>query len=166
MPHPNCYYDFIRDWPTNEGGVLISDPRLLWRIIPALEREEIRIGSFPHVIADVLPDMFLDLATVTAVWEEKHIAVARMHMVGVTRTAVRKSKQTLEKKRAESDTLKPEDYYSWRTFVSFLSGIYTRDQFDRCIREMRNGYFPDTYSLNGRPIRVTGCVLYIHAQTD
>ena len=55
MPHPNCYYDFIRDWPTNEGGVLISDPRLLWRIIPALEREEIRIGSFLSFVSEKIP---------------------------------------------------------------------------------------------------------------
>lgn len=166
MSHPDCYTRFIRGWPTNEGGVMIGDPRLRGRIIPELEHEEIRIGSFPRVIAEVTPSMYLDLAAVVAVWEEKHIAVARMRMVGVTRTPVLKSKQAIEKKRAESKTLKPEDYYSWRTFLSGLTGIYIRDQLDKCIREMENNYFPETYSLHGRPVRVTGCVLYIHAQTD
>lgn len=150
---------------------MIGDPRKNWWIIPELEREEIRIGSFPRYIADVLPDMFLDLADVVAVWEEKHIAVARMHMYGVTRTPVRKSKQAIEKKEARGDTLTREDFYSWRTFLSSLSGIYTRDGLDECIRGMKKDYFsasysPASYSYHGRPVRVIGCVLYIHSQTD
>src|SRR6266496_1611297 len=103
MPHPDCYTHFIRDWPTNDGGHIIGDPRKDWRIIPELESEEIEIGSFPHSIAEVQSDMFLDFATVVAVWEEKHIAVARMHMYGVARTTVCKSKKAIEKMRAESD---------------------------------------------------------------
>jgi hypothetical protein len=34
MPHPDCYYDYIRDWETNDGGQLIGDPRLNPWIIP------------------------------------------------------------------------------------------------------------------------------------
>ena len=158
----------MRGWPTNDGGALMEDPRLLWKIIPELESEEIRIGSFPHVMADVLPDMYLDLSTVVAVWEEKHIAVARMHMLGVTRTSVRKSKKVIEKKRAEGGTLTREDYYSWRTFLSRSYGIYTRDILDRCIRKMKNDYFPVPSGsiLHGRAVHVTGCIVYIHSQTD
>ncbi len=166
MPNPNCYYEYIRGWETNEGGVLIGDPRLNPWIIPALESEEIKIGSFPRVMAEVQPSMFLNLADVVAVWEEKHIAVARMIMTGVTRTTVRKSKQALAKLQAGGATLKPEDYYSWRTFLSYLTGIYTREEFDECIRQMENGYFPSYRSIHGRDVQPTGCILFIHSQTD
>ena len=37
MSHPDWYTHYIRDWETNEGGALISDPRLAWKIIPELE---------------------------------------------------------------------------------------------------------------------------------
>lgn len=166
MPHPDCYARYIYGWPTNDGGVMINNPRKEWRIIPELESEEIRIGSFPYTIAEVKPGMFLDLAAVVVVWEEKHIAVARMHMYGVTRTPVRKSKQVIEKLQAKGAILKHEDYFSWRTFLSGSSGIYTRDILDKCIREMKNDYFTASYSFHGRPVRVTGCMLYIHSQTD
>jgi hypothetical protein len=168
MPHPDCYTRFIRDWPTNDGGHMIGDPRKEWRIIPELESEEIQIGSFPHSMTDVLPEMFLDLAAVVAVWEEKHVAVARMHMYGVARTPVRKSKKAIEKLETRSDKLTFEDYYTVRTFLSGSTGIYTRDIFDECIRDTENGYFPANYSylVDGRLVSVTGCILYIHSQTD
>ena len=166
MPHPDCYYEYIRGWETNEGGVLINDPRLNPWIIPALESEEVRIGSFPRYIAEVQPSMFLDLATVVAVWEEKHIAVARMIITGVTRTPVRKSKQALAKLQAGGATLKHEDYFSWRTFLSYLTGIYTRDWLDECIQKMQNGYFPTYHHIHGRAVQPTGCILFIHSQLN
>jgi hypothetical protein len=158
----------MHGWPTNDGGHLIGDPRKAWRIIPKLESEEIKIGSFPRSIAEVQSDMFLDLAAVVAAWEEKHIAVARMHMSGVARTPVRKSKKAIEKLEARGDKLMFEDYYTVRSFLSGSTGIYTRDIFDKCIRDTKNGYFPANYSylVDGRLVRVTGCVLYIHSQTD
>jgi hypothetical protein len=158
----------MRGWPTNEGGDLIGDPRKQWWLIPELESEEIQIGSFPHSIAEVLPEMFLDLTAVVAVWEEKHIAVARMHMYGVTETLVRKSKKAIEKLQTRSDTSTIEDYYSRRAFLSGSTGIYTRDRLDKCIREMKSGYFSAYYSFQaqGRSVRVIGCILYIHSQTD
>src|SRR5713226_9465669 len=98
MPNPGCYERYVIGWETNEGGVLINDPRLKLEIIPALESEEIKIGSFPHVMADVLPSMFLDIAAVVAVWEEKHIAVARMYLHGVI--DIHRSRPVLEKRQA------------------------------------------------------------------
>ena len=164
MPHPDCYNEYIRGWETNEGGTLINDPRLNPWIIPKLESEEIQIGSFPSYIAEVQPGMFLDLATVVAVWEEKHIAVARVIITGITKTPVRKSKQAVAKLEAGGAPLKYEDYYSWRTFLSSLTGIYTREEFDICIQQMKNGYFPTSHSIHGRAVQPTGLRLYIHAQ--
>src|SRR6266516_2625631 len=131
MSHQDCYArygDFLRNWPTNDGGDMIGDPRKQPWIIPELESEEIKIGSFPYSIADVQSDMFLDLANVVAVWEEKHIAVARMLMYGVTRTHIRKSKKAIEKlQQTMSRRLTMEECYTWRTFLSGSTGIYTRD---------------------------------------
>src|SRR5260370_27672770 len=166
MSSPDGYTRYVRGWETNEGGVLIDDPRLRRKIIPELEHEEIRLGSFPHIMADVLPSMFLDIATITTVWDEKHIAVARMIMTGVTKTPFRKSKQALAKLQAEGTKLKHEDYFSSRTFLSYLTGIYTRDILDKCIQQMKNDHVSSSYSLHGRSVRVTGCTLFIHSRTD
>ncbi len=168
MPHPDCYTNYIRGWPTNDGGDMIGDPRKEPRIIPALEREEIQVGSFPHSMKDVRPDMLLDPATVVAVWEEKHIAVARMLMCGSAITLVRKSKQMIEKEEKRTGAvLKGKDIFSPRPFLSGSVGIYTRDMFDECISEMKDNCFPAFYSLRGgRAVRVIGCILYIHSQTD
>jgi len=166
MPNPGCYNAYIRGWETNEGGTLINDPRLNPWIIPVLESEEIQIGSFPSHIAEVQPNMFLDLTTVTTVWEEKHITVARMMIGGVTRTPARKSKQALAKRRDQGVELKREDFFSWRTFLSYMVGIYTREGFDKCVQQMKNGYFPMSHSIHGRSVQPVGCRLYIHAQTD
>jgi hypothetical protein len=157
MPNPNCYWRYISGWPTNDGGALMEDPRLEWKIIPELECEEIRIGAFPRTIAEVRPDMFLDIAEIVAIWEEKHIAVARIHMRGTTKTIVRKSKKALENVRAENGELKREDIYSQRNFLSSSTGIYTRDTFDWCVRKMKNGIFsPGNSIIHGRAVRVTG----------
>jgi len=145
---------------------MIGDPRKEPMIIHALEREEILIGSFPHSIKDVRPDMFLDPAAIVAVWEEKHIAVARMLMRGSRTILARKSERAMKKQQAGSDTLRPEDFYSRRVILSDLYGIYTRDMLDECIGEMRNNYFPASYGFHGEPICVIGCLLYIHSQTD
>jgi hypothetical protein len=168
MPHPDCYNRFMYGWPTNDGGHLISDPRKEWKIISELESEEVRIGLFPSTIAEVQPNVFLDLAAVVTVWEEKHISVARMHMFGVAKTLVRKSKKAIEKLEAKGDTLTIEDYYTERSFLSGSTGIYTRDIFDKCISNTKDGFFPANYSrlVDGRLVRVTGCILYIHSQIN
>lgn len=36
----------------DEGGNLMNDPRSRWGLIPELECEEFRIGSFPDRVAD------------------------------------------------------------------------------------------------------------------
>ena len=166
MPNTGCYDEYVRGWDTNEGGVLIDDPRLRARIIPALESEEIRIGSFPRVMAEVQPSMFLDLADVVAVWEEKHIAVARMLLHGVIdihRTRPVLDRTILEKHKAAKGTLR-EIYVSGHR-VSYSIGVLTRSELDYDVRSMRNGYFPAFSHPGDKAIRVTGCVIYIHSQT-
>lgn len=68
-------------------------------------------------------------------------------------------------KRAGSVRLGSEELYSWRSFLRSESGIDTRDTRERRIREMQKDPSPNSYLLGGKPIRVIGCVIYIHAQT-
>lgn len=143
MPSRKCYDDYTRYWDTNDGGRLIDDPVTRSKIIPALEREEIHCGYFPRHIAEVRPEMFLDFASVLAIWEEKHIAVARMQFKGVATTHVNTG---------------PRKWHT-RRFLSYGTGIYTREEFAEDIQDMEDGYF----HIGDHALKVTGCRIYIHA---
>jgi hypothetical protein len=129
------------------------------RIIPELESEVIEIGSCPQTIKDVQPGASLDLAQVVALWDEKHIAVARMYLYGVIEA--RRSYEALKKLRAKKGELTREDYIVGRR-ASYAVNIFTREDLDYWVQ--RGHIFAE--SPTGNPLHVTGCKVFVHARTD
>jgi hypothetical protein len=159
MPNAYCYERLVHGWPTNDGGQLINDPRLYPQIIPELESEVIEIGLCPRRAKEVPPGTSLDLAQVVAVWDERHITVARMYWYGMIET--RRHILTLQKLRAKKGKLTPEDYTAGRR-VSADVQIFTRAKLEACVKQGRIL----AYSPTHRPLDViTGCMVFIHTRT-
>jgi hypothetical protein len=163
MSNPECYTQFVSNWPTNEGGALINDPRKAWKLIPELECEEFRIGSFPDRVADVCPDQMLSTSDIVTLWDGQQIALARMHLYGVTKTLVHKSKAkwSAEMKKAGKVALTSGELYTWRSFLHTEMRICTRDALEQHLESVQD---ERTAVFRGKPLRLTGCVVSVHAR--
>ncbi len=163
MSNPACYTQFVSTWPTNEGGALINDPRKAWKLIPELECEEFSIGSFPDRVADVRPDQMLGASDIIALWDRQQITVARMHLYGVTKTLVRKSKAKweAEMEKAGKVRLTPGELYTWRSFLHTKTHICTRDALESYLESIQD---ERTAVLRSKPLCLTGCVVYVHVR--